>query len=207
MNIKGLPGQLTLIIGPMLSAKTTLLLHYYKRHVIKKKKILSISHCADNRYEENSICSHDGQKVECDKRDTLCTDLSYYLSSDVICLDELQLFPYTDFDKFYEVIKQLLLLGKEIYVVSLLSGVSGTTFPHVSHLLPLATHIVRTTSCCSICNDDHALFVQRKVGTEDLGVIGNQDKYLVLCLKCNEEYEKKHGKCTYNGSKFERNKV
>ena len=85
-------GKLNLIIGPMFSGKSTLLLTRYRRYKIAGKNCLLIKYAKDDRYEstESMIVTHDKlsyRAVACIR----LADLDQYINNfDVICIDEIQ---------------------------------------------------------------------------------------------------------------------
>jgi len=52
-------GRIELIMGPMFAGKSTELLRRVKRHEITGKKCLFIKFACDNRYDKESISTHD----------------------------------------------------------------------------------------------------------------------------------------------------
>jgi thymidine kinase len=57
--------SLELIVGPMFSGKTTLLIEKYNEVVNKGEKCLAINYALDKRYGENQIITHDGTAIDC----------------------------------------------------------------------------------------------------------------------------------------------
>ena len=57
-------GKLNVIFGPMYSGKSTELLRIHNKYKIKYE-ILVINHKSDNRYGNNSICTHNNDSLNC----------------------------------------------------------------------------------------------------------------------------------------------
>ena len=55
-------GELNIVIGPMFSGKSTELLRIYNKYKTKYE-ILVINHKSDNRYEKNSVCTHNNNRL------------------------------------------------------------------------------------------------------------------------------------------------
>ena len=90
-------GYLELIIGPMYSGKTTMLIARAERFEMQHKRVLYIKYKGDNRYSEDSIATH-GLSF---KRAVAVTDLkeasSQILESDVVIIDEGQFIGNIDY--------------------------------------------------------------------------------------------------------------
>ena len=56
-------GRLELIIGPMFSGKTSLLIQLYNEAILKHDDVLGINYDKDIRYSKTHIVSHDQQSM------------------------------------------------------------------------------------------------------------------------------------------------
>jgi thymidine kinase len=85
----------------MFAGKSTELLRRCRKHEITGKKVLKVKFCADNRYDLESIATHNGMKEKAIPSTSLVHDLrDYWRKFDVIGIDEGQFF--TDIVEFAE---------------------------------------------------------------------------------------------------------
>eukprot|EP00116_Pleurobrachia_bachei_P015195 sb/3475457/ len=89
-------GQIQLIIGPMFSGKTTELIRRIQRYSIAQARCLLIKHSKDDRYDEDSVITHDKRTIVSNKYidRTSTNDLKHLLENirvtdyDCIGIDE-----------------------------------------------------------------------------------------------------------------------
>jgi thymidine kinase len=169
-------GKLNLIIGPMFSGKSTLLLSRYRRYKIAGKNCLLIKYAKDDRYDSNeaTIVTHD--KIS--YRAIAClrlADLDQYINDfDVICIDEIQFYPDAAIycDKWAN-------RGKIIEVSGLSGDYKRKPFEQISLLIPLADDIEHVKAVCRASGLD-APFSKRISKEEEQEVIGGEDKYMAV---------------------------
>lgn len=169
-------GRLNLIIGPMFSGKSTLLLTRYRRYKIAGKRCLLVKYARDNRYvsSEESIITHDKiqyKAISCHNLQEIDEMTSQY---DVICIDEIQFYPdaalYCD-----------LWANRGLIVEA--CGLNGDfrrqPFEQISLLIPLCDDIQHVKAVCKDTGKD-APFSKRLTDEQEQEVIGSTDKYLAV---------------------------
>jgi thymidine kinase len=166
-------GKLHLIIGPMFSGKSTLLLTRYRRYKIAGKNCILIKYGNDNRYDESNtmLVTHDQIKYEavaCTKLEDLNDFIKDY---DVICIDEIQFYP--DAAKYCD---QWAFEGKIVEACGLNGDYLRKPFEQISLLIPLSDDIQHVKAVCKTTGLD-APFSYRTSKEEGQEVIGGQDKY------------------------------
>jgi len=172
--------MITLILGPMQSGKSTLLLAYERRFAYAKKRMLMIKWTGDNRYtKEAKIITHDGV-TNSHAEVVLVTNLNEASDKvkdvDVIMIDEGQFYP--DLKDFCEA------WGNKQIVISCLSGdYKQRPFQSVSDVLGMADHIIHQTSICTMCGQD-APFTIRTVKSEEQILVGDGSMYQPRCRSC-----------------------
>ena len=133
-------GYLKIILGPMFSGKTTMLLSRLERYKLGGKKCIVIKYNKDTRYDDNMICTHNKYK-----HDALNTELLNNLSNkikdyDVILIDEIQF--YSDAAWTCD-----LWANKKIIECYGLSGdYKREPFEQISLLIPLCDNITHLTA-------------------------------------------------------------
>jgi thymidine kinase len=176
MNTVKMNGRLNLIIGPMFSGKSTLLLTRYRRYKIAGKRCLLVKYARDNRYvsSEESIITHDKiqyKAISCHNLQEIDEMTSQY---DVICIDEIQFYPdaalYCD-----------LWANRGLIVEA--CGLNGDfrrqPFEQISLLIPLCDDIQHVKAVCKDTGKD-APFSKRLTDEQEQEVIGSTDKYLAV---------------------------
>lgn len=166
-------GKLSLIIGPMFSGKSTLLLTRYRRYRIAGKRCLLVKYAGDDRYNDSqdSIVTHDQLRYKAVSCRTLEEISAVVEKHDVICIDEIQFYP--DAVKYVDAWATN---GKIVEVCGLSGDFKREPFEQISQLISKADSIQHVTAVCRITGKD-APFSQR-ISTETAQeVIGGTDKY------------------------------
>jgi thymidine kinase len=175
--------SLTLIIGPMMSGKTSELIKMIRRYKIINKSLFIINHENDKRYDNNVICSHDKVK-EYDVN--MCSSLmpnltsNKLLNTDVIVIEEGQFFS----DLYEFVLLCVEKLDKHLIVAGLDGDFRREQFGDICKLVPLADDIIKLKALCSICKDGTpGLFSKRIAASKDIVLVGGSDEYIPVCRK------------------------
>ena len=191
---------LEIIIGPMMSGKTTSLL--YKLNTLHNigLNILYINHSIDNR-NDKCFSSHSEHiqknnylfeqiKIRSFKQiDSLLKHtLSHY---DVIGIDEAQFYDQDILDFVSYVVDDL---KKYVIIAGLNGSFERKPFGHILQLIPLADSIINLHSYCKLCIDNHVispgLFTHRLSNDTSLISVGDAHDYIPLCRKCYNELNK-----------------
>ncbi|MCM3639674.1 thymidine kinase [Priestia aryabhattai] len=180
-----LKPHLEVNVGGMFASKSTALLAQGKRHLLAGHKVLFIKPDIDNRYSEDEIVTHDGEKVEAIKLDTKAgiMGLDKFIKlheADVLLFDEIQFF---DLDIVTD-IKFFLELGKAIYVSGLDMDYKGEPFNVTAYLMAIADKVNKLQAVCSECGDD-SYITAKTSGTDARVELGSKDIYKPLCRTCN----------------------
>lgn len=171
-------GKLIVNVGGMFSGKTTALMQQGERHILAKNKVIYVKPEMDNRYSEDFIVTHKGQKVQAVAMPTsgLSTDLFKY---EVILIDEVQFFDV----QIVKEIEYLLELGKTVIVSGLDMDFKGEGFEVTMQLMAKADTVNKYKAVCEKCGED-ATFSHRKGDSQEKVVLGEKDTYIPLCRKC-----------------------
>lgn len=166
-------GNLNLIIGPMFSGKSTILLTRYRRYQIAGKRCLLVKYAKDRRYDgsEEMLITHDQlsyKATSCHQLEDIKSLVKHY---DVVCIDEIQFYP--DASVFCE---QWANEGKIVEVCGLNGDYRRQPFAQISLLIPLAEHISFVTAVCRDTAKE-APFTMRLSNESEQEVIGSTDKY------------------------------
>ncbi|HHW68295.1 MAG: thymidine kinase [Epulopiscium sp.] len=181
-------GSLEIICGPMFSGKSEELIRRIKRAKIAKQNVLVFKPKIDTRYEEECICSHDGNNIKAISISNSEEILNYINEdTDVIGIDEVQ---FLEGDTV-SVCKGLVAEGRRVICAGLDMDFRGEPFGCVPNLLAVADSITKLTAVCMNCGKP-AIFTQRLVDgkpakyNDPLILIGAKESYEARCRKCHQ---------------------
>ena len=170
-------GKISLILGPMYSGKSTTLLSRYRRYQFGNKKCLLVKYLNDDRYDKNSIVTHDNVKYEA-KSCRLLYDIDDVVKNyDVICIDEIQF--YKDAAQFCD---KWANEGIIVEACGLNGDYKREPFDQISLLIPKSDEISHITAIDEK-NGKNAPFTKRISNDKGQEVIGGKDKYRATSRK------------------------
>jgi thymidine kinase len=173
-------GEITLIIGPMFSGKTTELMRNIKRNELAGRSCIVVNFAGDDRYtSSNVIQTHDGSTLCADKTENLDDSvLSKSMKYDVIGIDEGQFFP-----NLSEFCQQLASVHKKTVFVACLNGrFDKKPWDSVSNIIPICEHITHLKAVCKGCPYD-AIYSSRIDSSDNKTIVIGND-YIAQCRKC-----------------------
>jgi len=186
-------SRIELIIGPMFSGKTSLLIAKMERFTRAHKKCVIIKHADDTRYSEQFICTHNHHV--CDDIPTLCADainadiIGKTAEYNVIGIDELHLFDHgittnQNITTSVGIIEQFASRGQIVIITGLDSNYNRDPFAIVSLACTRASNIIKCLAVCA-CGAD-AIFTRRiRADSEYVASeVGGCDKYEPCCAAC-----------------------
>ena len=183
MNSSNL-ATLNLIIGPMFSGKTELLIERYNDS--NKKNFISraFNYYKDTRYGDNKIVSHDGtsiNSVNIDRLSELFVGENFETVEHPythIFINEAQFFP----DLKESVIRLVEYYHKHVVICGLDSDFKREKFGNMWDLIPHADKLTKLYGKCNNCSGK-SLFTHRISCEKEQEVIGNKN-YIPLCRIC-----------------------
>lgn len=183
-----LTPKLEVNVGGMFASKSSALIAQGKRHILAGHKVLYIKPDIDNRYSDEEIVTHDGQKVEALKVGIKELDslLAYkdVNEAEVILIDEVQFFRYS----IVHEIKELVDRGKVIYVSGLDMDYKAEPFQVTAYLAGVADEVNKFKAVCSDCGAD-AYVTAKTSGSNNRVELGSKDIYKPVCRKCYQNYK------------------
>ena len=180
--------MLSIIIGPMFSGKSTMLLKNYNKYIESGKKCLVIKYRYDNRYSEiNEITTHDNKKIKAESTVLLENFDEIVNLYDVVLIDEIQFFNDANY-----IIKK----WSDSHIIVECYGLNGdynrNPFEQISNLIPLCDNIT-FLKAIDKSNGKDAIFTYRKINNDKKILIGGKDVYESLSrfnylekIKCKE---------------------
>ena len=175
-NIVTKEAELNIIMGPMLSGKTTELLRITNRLRTLNLKVLLINYVEDTRYSYTKMVTHDNISSDCE----FIKDLREvnYIDYDVIGINEGQFFTgLVDF------CKEVLSNNKSVYVAALDGDYKQEKFGEILDLIPLCNNITKLHAFCTVCkNGTRACFTKRLVDSKEQKLIGTEE-YTAVCRR------------------------
>ncbi len=193
-------GYLRIIMGPMYSGKSTLLVDLIKKESSSKNhnrfdekfshskrscsKLMIINHASDTRYGRNVLSTHSKQQVPCYSFSTLTIIdkipeyQKVYSEANKIIIDESQFFDPTN---LYNFVYKSVFTFKKTVIVSGLSGDSNQQkFGGLLDLIPLADKIDVLYATCQHCGEP-APFTKRIVNDDRVTLVGSTGMYEPVC--------------------------
>jgi Thymidine kinase len=167
-----------LIIGPMFSGKTTLLISKIEIHELTGKKCVIIRSTVDTRtpsvethrnliYMGNIMILKD------------FSDTSILKNYDVIGVDEGHFF-----EDLTNVVNFVIREKKLLFVSMLKSTFLRTPFPNTDYIYATATDITVCKAVCEICKHHSATNTKRREDIETTILVGGKEMYYPCCNQC-----------------------
>lgn len=180
--------MLHLILGPMYSGKTTLLLSRHERYLLGGKRCLIVKYGNDIRYHEDDICTHNKHSMKA-IRTTLLENIDKLVEKvDVVLIDEVQF--YEDAMEFCD---RWANQKKIVECYGLNGDFKREPFEQISLLIPKADHIRHLTAIDRKTGQD-APFTFRTNDDQQQEVIGGRELYVAV------------SRCTYQKMKSQKNR-
>jgi thymidine kinase len=171
-------GTIKIYMGCMFSGKTTQLIREYKKWKSIGKKILVLNHIWDNRYtNENYLCNHDKEKIECvlvDKLGDVDNDIKKY---DIILINEGQFF--SDLKEYC--LKWCEQDHKNVNIYGLDGDHKREKFGQILDLIPYADEYIKLSAMCHKCKDGTIANFTYRINKNAEQVLIGSDQYLALC--------------------------
>lgn len=188
-------GTLELILGPMFSGKTKLLISRYNDVVAGNggdptNKILVVNYYKDTRYAINRITSHDGDSIPSVNIILLSNIFELYGTNELntfkfIFINEAQFFP----DLKEVVLRFIEHYNKTIILCGLDSDFKQEKFGQLWDLIPHADTLIKLYGKCDKC-PNKSLYTHRLSKEVIQEVIGTTN-YIPLCRSCYNEVNHK----------------
>ena len=170
-------GKITLLLGPMFSGKSSLLLSEIDKATIAKIPCCIVRPKTDTR----KYFTH--SKLELDAFDNYNVDDLKDVPAakyDVICIDEGQFF------------KSLLCclewanMGKRVFISSLNGDRHQKEWKATQEMIPLVDEIIFLKAVCSHCGSYEASFSYKihDTSTDQVDIGGSAESFIALCREC-----------------------
>jgi thymidine kinase len=157
-----------------------------KRAQFAGQKVEIFKPTVDTRYDEESVVSHDENKILSTPVEASSNILILANDAQVIGIDEAQFFDL----ELVNVCNQLAGLGKRVIVAGLDMDYRGRPFGPIPNLMAIAEYVTKVHAICmncgSLANHSH-----RIVESEKLVELGETSEYEPLCRACFSESQEK----------------
>jgi len=176
-------GLLDVYAGPMYAGKTSKLLQRVLWLNHQKKKVLVVKPAKDNRYDEDTITTHNQLSYPCisitkfDDVDDNYNIMPY--NYDTVCLDEVQ---FMDTKSTLEGVETWLRAGVNVVASGLDQDSRGLPFETTSQLLGLADCVEKIKAVCTVCGKP-ATKTYRIQASGDRVQVGSMGMYEPRCLE------------------------
>jgi len=202
---KNLSAYLEIILGPMYSGKTSCLIEIFNQCLCNFISVVVINSVKDNRYSDTMLVSHDKVKIPCMRTESILelVSTSNVKDAQVILINEGQFFMDLEL-----AVRQLLEMGKQIYVCGLDGDFERKKFGQMLDIIPLCDKVTKRNSICRICNNfeippalggssdannphsllhgkpGNAAIFSKRIGDELEQVLIGSDNYIPVCRNC-----------------------
>lgn len=167
-------GRLRILTGPMFSDKTETLIHMAK--AVPEELRGCYRPERDTRDEEGFFVSHRGTRLPCQWAKN---DLSDVVEKNHIFIDEAQFIETSALTRVMELLRR----GVSFTMSGLDLDYRGLPFGPMPSLLAYADTVLKMSAKCVQCGE-LATRTFRKVQSEDLILVGADDKYEPRCIRC-----------------------
>jgi thymidine kinase len=162
----------------MFSGKSEELSRRLRRAKIARKRVLSVKHSSDDRYDSKAICSHSGGRLEAVPLGTPDEILTAAVGYSVIGIDEAQFFP----PGLVGVCEYLANQGKRVLVAGLDQDSDAKPFGPIPHLMVIAESVTKLTAICMVCGESASRSYHKAGKTEQVEV--GASAYEARCRAC-----------------------
>lgn len=144
-------GYIELVWGPMYSGKTSELIRRVVAMEYAKEEVIVFKPSIDNRYSEDSICSHTGHEVKShsieDPKDMFNIIKQHKGQKPAVAIDEVQFFD----PSVVEVISELANDGYRVMCAGLDQDFRGVPFPNTASIAAIAEFNTKLAAFCTVC--------------------------------------------------------
>lgn len=176
-------GTLEVITGCMFAGKTEELIRRVNVLRYANKNIVVFKPKVDNRYSDQAVVSHAGNRIESIDIESALEILDHVLPEhEVVAIDEVQFFE----DDVLKICEYLALQGKRVMVAGLDMDFRGEPFGVIPALMTHAEFVTKLTAVCTVCGAP-ATRTQRLVDGEPASyhdpivMIGASEAYEARC--------------------------
>jgi len=170
-------GKIEVVCGPMFSGKSEELMRRLNRTRIAKRKFQLFKPEIDNRYSEDEVVSHAGQKMKCTPVKFARNVLDLVdEDTEVVAIDEAQFFS----SQLLDTVLSLAQSGKRVILAGLDMDSDGVPFGPMGGILATAESVTKLTAVCEVCGDD-ATHTYRTSETSGTVLVGEHDHYMATC--------------------------
>jgi len=175
----GKRGSVEVIAGSMFSGKTEELIRRLRRAMFAGLKVEIFKPAVDTRYSEDKVVSHDEKSIMSTPVENASSILLLASGVEVVGIDEAQFFD----NSLIEVCTMLADNGTRVIVAGLDMDFSGRPFGPIPALMAVAEYVSKVHAICVRCGN-LANYSHRKIKSEKVVVLGENDIYEPLCRSC-----------------------
>ena len=185
-------GRIEVITGCMFASKTEELIHRATRAKIAGYNVQGFKPEIDDRYTEETICSHNGVEIDATAIPNNSEGMNYITQNvldetDVVIIDEANFFT----NELVDVVKTLADKEKRIIISGLDQTFRGEPFEPLPSLLALADNVEKRSAICECCGKP-ATKTQRLINGEPAAYdsptidVGGDEMYEPRCRGCHK---------------------
>lgn len=182
------PGRVEVICGCMFAGKTEELIRRLRRAEIADQSIQVFTPEIDDRYERESIGSHNGrdwQATVIEPNENGVQKITDATEYDVVAVDEFNFFT----EAFVSGIEELAANGVRVIISGIDQTFRGEPFEPMHKAMAISDSIDKLTAVCEVCGGE-AIRNQRLIDGEPAPaesptvLVGGEDSYEARCRHC-----------------------
>lgn len=177
-------GSLEVICGPMFAGKSEELIRRLRRAQIAKQRVAVFKHSIDDRYDAQSVTSHNGTKLKAHATESSSEILEIVSKNNynVIGIDEVQFYS----SDIIDTIQILCDRGVRVIVAGLDLDYKRVPFGPTPTLLALANSVTKLSAICTECGKE-AYYSKRIVNdsnNDSVILVGAEEGHVARCRPC-----------------------
>lgn len=178
-------GTIQLLIGPMFSGKSELLIKNIEEKQKASLSVIAIRFKHDSRYSDEHIASHSGDTFPAQSASNsahIKEILEHHHQTQVVGIDEVQFFD----EGIIPIFEDLKNKGMIILTAGLDYDYQGNTWETTEELKKIADRVEHLFAVCTICHKKIATRTTRVSNSSERIVIGGEELYEP---RCEEHFE------------------
>lgn len=177
-------GWIEVICGGMFAGKSEELIRRVNTLLFAKQKVVIFKPAIDNRYSEDEVATHNGNKIKCYSIAN-AKDIYEYVDKETnaVAIDEVQFFG----NEVVDICNDLADKGMRVIVAGLDMDYKGKPFGPMPYLLACAEFVTKLTAVCTKCGAPATRSEKIDLSNTDIVDVAAQDKYTARCRKCHSK--------------------
>ncbi|MBE6124013.1 MAG: thymidine kinase [Erysipelotrichaceae bacterium] len=175
-------GWIEVICGSMFAGKSEELIRRVNTLLFAKQNVVIFKPAIDNRYSEDEVATHNGNKIKCYSISE-ANDIYKYVkdNTNAVAIDEVQFFG----PEIVDICNDLADKGIRVIVAGLDMDYKGKPFGPMPYLLATAEFVTKLTAVCTKCGAPATRSEKIDMSSTDIVDVAAAEKYTARCRRCH----------------------